>query len=69
MMVTYSKILVSGATGFIGRRLTRVLLERGCSVRCMLRRDSAGIAAGAEIVRADMLDRGPKKFRVNITDG
>lgn len=58
MIDTDSKILVSGATGFIGRRLTRVLLERGCSVRCMLRRDSVGIAAGAEIVRADMLDRG-----------
>lgn len=50
-------MLITGATGFIGRRLTAELLKRGCSVRCMVRRDSAGIAEGAEVMRADMLDR------------
>jgi uncharacterized protein YbjT (DUF2867 family) len=49
------KILVSGATGFIGRLLTRRLLDDGCEVRCMVRRDAAGVPAGAETVRADML--------------
>jgi uncharacterized protein YbjT (DUF2867 family) len=49
------KILISGATGFIGRLLTRRLLDEGCTVRCMARRDAAGIPAAAETVLGDML--------------
>jgi len=49
------KILISGAGGFIGSLLTRRLLEDGCAVRCMLRRDADGIPPGAEAVLADML--------------
>ena len=49
------KVLISGATGFIGRRLTRQLMADGWSVRCMVRRDTAGIPDGAETVQADML--------------
>jgi len=51
------KVLITGATGFIGRRLTRVLLDRGCDVRCMARSGSAVIAEDAEVLQADMLDR------------
>jgi len=50
------KVLISGATGFIGRLLTRRLLEEGRAVRCMVRRDTADIPEGAEAVQADMLE-------------
>jgi uncharacterized protein YbjT (DUF2867 family) len=55
MKTADSKVLISGATGFIGRLLTRRLLDKGCIVRCMVRRDTAGIPTGAEAVQADML--------------
>lgn len=50
-------ILITGANGFIGKRLTVALLDRGYRVRCMVRKDSAGLPPTAEAVRADMLDR------------
>lgn len=31
---------ITGATGGLGRRLTEILLERGCSVRCLIRNSS-----------------------------
>lgn len=31
---------ITGATGGLGRRLTEILLERGCSVRCLIRNGS-----------------------------
>jgi uncharacterized protein YbjT (DUF2867 family) len=53
------KILVSGATGYIGGLLARRLLEAGEDVRCMAR-DAAKardlIEAGAEVVEADVLE-------------
>jgi uncharacterized protein YbjT (DUF2867 family) len=48
-------VLISGAAGFIGSLLTRRLLDEGCPVRCLVRRDTAGIPAGAETVQGDML--------------
>ena len=50
------KVLISGATGFIGRRLTQQLMADGWSVRCMVRRAAVGIPDGAETVQADMLE-------------
>ena len=47
-------ILVTGATGFIGRRLVKELLQRDYRVRCMVRRPSA-LPAEAEQVQADLL--------------
>jgi UDP-glucose 4-epimerase len=35
------RIILTGATGFIGRRVTSLLLERGYQVICLLRRQSA----------------------------
>jgi uncharacterized protein YbjT (DUF2867 family) len=54
------RILVTGATGYVGGRLVPQLLARGHAVRCMVR-DPARLqgrpwAAQAEIVRGDVLD-------------
>jgi uncharacterized protein YbjT (DUF2867 family) len=51
-------ILVTGATGFIGRRLTQRLLDDGFSVRCMVRRTTNAMPDGAEIVQGDLLEPG-----------
>jgi uncharacterized protein YbjT (DUF2867 family) len=52
------KILVTGATGYIGGLLAPRLLEAGHSVRCLSRNAErlAGRFSGAEIVDGDVLD-------------
>ena len=35
------KILVTGASGFVGSHVTRLLVERGCEVRVLLRGSSS----------------------------
>lgn len=51
------KLLVTGATGYIGGRLVPRLLEKGHAVRCLARRPEtlAGRWASAEIVCGDVL--------------
>ena len=53
------KILIIGASGFVGGRLARALLARGDSVRC-LTRDPAKVGdlagAGCEVVPGDISD-------------
>jgi uncharacterized protein YbjT (DUF2867 family) len=51
-------IFITGATGFIGRRLTQRLLDDGFSVRCMVRRTNSAMPDGAEVVQGDMLEPG-----------
>lgn len=49
------KVLITGSTGFIGRLLTRRILDEGHSLRCLVRREAAGFPDGPEIVRGDLL--------------
>ena len=52
-------VLVTGASGFIGRHLVRRLVERGCRVSCLVRAAShidELRSAGAELVTGDVTD-------------
>jgi len=53
------RVLLTGATGFIGRRLAPALVEEGCEVRAMTRRpeeyDGAGTPVAGDVFDADSL--------------
>ena len=54
------RILLTGATGYVGRRLLRVLEDNGHSVRCLARRPENlrdRVSNATEVVRGDLLDR------------
>lgn len=49
------RALVTGATGFLGRYLVRMLVDRGYTVRGLVRRrDEALAASGVELVHGDL---------------
>ena len=58
-MVRMSTVLVTGATGFIGRRLVPALIDAGHDVRAMTRHpdtyDGPGEPVGADVMDADSL--------------
>ncbi len=54
------KVLLTGASGYVGGRLLRLLSERSIPVRCLTRRPeflAARVADAVEVVRGDVLDR------------
>jgi uncharacterized protein YbjT (DUF2867 family) len=56
-MTDQSTILVTGATGTVGRQVVSQLLDTGNAVRALVRdTDSAGLPSSVELVRGDLLD-------------
>jgi uncharacterized protein YbjT (DUF2867 family) len=54
------KVLLTGASGYVGGRLLRLLSERSIPVRCLARHPeflSARVVDNVEVVRGDVLDR------------
>lgn len=51
------RVLVTGATGFIGGHLVRYLLRRGHQVRALVRRDASSLAGlGVELAHGDVTE-------------
>lgn len=66
------RVLVTGATGFIGRQVSLRLLAAGARVRALARdpRRAADLAAaGAEVTRGDMRDEASLRAAVQGCDG
>jgi len=62
------EVFITGATGYIGKRLTKLLLQRGHKVIALVRKGSEHkVVAGAEIVAADPFD--PNSFQTFIPKG
>lgn len=55
MKTTNGTVLITGATGFIGRRLTKALFADGHRIRCLVRKASPFIPEGVETVMGDLL--------------
>ena len=58
-METRRRTLLTGATGYVGGRLRRVLEERDVPLRCLVRapeRLEGRVAATTELVRGDVLE-------------
>ncbi|MBP1752972.1 MAG: putative a2 family oxidoreductase [Geobacteraceae bacterium] len=51
------KVLITGATGFIGKRLVESLLEEGFRVRAVIRRPGITLPKDVETIPGDLLDR------------
>jgi nucleoside-diphosphate-sugar epimerase len=51
------RVLVTGATGFVGRAACARLLREGCEVRAAVRGEAAGLPAGVQAVRVGDIDR------------
>ncbi|UPU35688.1 NAD(P)H-binding protein [Geomonas paludis] len=52
-----AKVLITGATGFIGRRLVDALAAEGIPVRCLVRRLDVAFPPQVEVAQGDMLQR------------
>jgi nucleoside-diphosphate-sugar epimerase len=63
------KVLVTGATGFVGSHLVRALLERGDSVRILARDPAKGAALGAAGAEVRIGDLGNPDGLTGLADG
>ncbi|UWZ84204.1 SDR family oxidoreductase [Occallatibacter riparius] len=63
------KILVTGATGNVGREVVKNLLNRGVEVRALARKpESVSFPAGVEVVQGDLTDPESVRAAVNGVD-
>jgi uncharacterized protein YbjT (DUF2867 family) len=64
-----ASVFITGATGFMGRRLAAELLRRGHKVRGLVRKGSERrISAGCEVVTGDPLDAASYQDRLGGSD-
>jgi uncharacterized protein YbjT (DUF2867 family) len=68
MMTIKPNTLVTGATGFIGRRLVNKLLADDYPVRCLSRRTQSDLPAGVEAAVADLLEPESLTYTLNGID-
>src|SRR5437773_858938 len=62
-------IFITGGTGYIGRRLAPALLQRGHSVRALVRPGSEpALPPGCEVVVGNALDRETSSSRIAPSD-
>ena len=70
--VSTQRVLVTGASGFIGGKLSRRLVEEGRAVRCQYRRSTAPDtlkdleARGAELIRLDLAPPAENRDAPNV---
>ena len=55
-MAANRNVLVTGASGYVGRRLVARLAERGTPTRALVHRSRAGLPPGVETVEGDITD-------------
>jgi uncharacterized protein YbjT (DUF2867 family) len=62
-------ILVTGASGFVGRHVVQALLAAGQNVRALVRDPKKGAAPGCELVQGDMTDASSLRRAVEGVEG
>lgn len=62
------KVLVTGATGFLGGPIVRRLLADGCSVRALVRPGASLAIPGVEVVEGDVCDEASVRNAVSGVD-
>jgi uncharacterized protein YbjT (DUF2867 family) len=68
-MATLKRILLTGASGYVGGRLLKALEARGLPMRCLARRPEflkSRVSPSTEVVQGDVLD--PESLRQAMQD-
>jgi len=63
------KVLVTGATGFLGRSIVRRLVADGCDVRALVRAGRTLDLGGVEVVEGDLCDETSVRAAANGVEG